>query len=217
MGQPDNIQDIRTLIKRGFLDNAERQLVISPEYLELEENNLRSAPLTRFNKSEIAECRFGVKWHSGIYFMIGREFQIFIRNREKQVLKINFNSYLGIGKKRSGDLYVEIVEKLLRFYFHDIMNDSLNKFLVGEDFQIGEVKISKQGVTIKINSFVAEQENFIPWNKIGTRDYQTYFAIFSIEDSANINKGFSYLNDWNTIVLAKVVQAILDNKKVLRN
>lgn len=212
MPQQKDIKDIEIKIQRGFFDNSKRQLTISPEYTEFEEKNLRSAPLTRFNKNEITDCRFGVKWHSGIYFMIGREFKIFLRNRDKQVLEINFNSYLGIKKKELGELYVQIVKKLWEFYFTDITSDLLSKFKSGEDIQVGEAKISREGITIKTGGIITEKDKTIPWGKVGIRNYNTYFAIYSTEDSASINKGFSYLDNWNTLVLSNVVQTILATK-----
>ena len=52
----------------------------------------------------------------------------------------------------------------------------------------------------------------IEWNNVRIKSYISYFAIYSSVNPSEINRGYSYLNDWNTYVLFKVLRNILDAK-----
>ena len=44
-----------------------------------------------------------------------------------------------------------------------------------------------------------------------TKDYYTYFTIFSKSNALNINRGYSYMYDWNTDLLFNVINTFLNN------
>ena len=70
------MEEIQLKIKRGFLDNRERKLIINPEFIKFENKNSISDAYTQFNKDSIIEYRYGINWIEGLYFTIGREYQI---------------------------------------------------------------------------------------------------------------------------------------------
>ena len=213
----NDIQEINLSIKRGFLDSRKRQLILNPAFIQFEDKDLLSDPFTRFVKSEIIAFRYGINWIQGYRFTIGREYQIFIHNQDNKTLKINFKSFYGIKKAELHKLYGEIIKALWDFYFGDITDKFLNKFRNGNDIDVGNVPISQRGVTIKASGIFKEQAKFIPWEKVRTRDYQTYFNIHSTEDTVNINRSYSYLKDWNTAVLYSVVRTILCDKQLIES
>jgi len=57
------------------------------------------------------------------------------------------------------------------------------------------------------------EKKIIPWDKMEIKAYQTYFAIFSIADPLKTNATFSYLKDWNALVLHSIVKFILGKRK----
>jgi hypothetical protein len=65
-----------------------------------------------------------------------------------------------------------------------------------------------------VNGIIKEEPKTIPWEEVRTRDYRNYFAIYSIENPTNINRGYNYKDDWNTGVLYSVVRTILNTKKI---
>jgi hypothetical protein len=207
------MQEIQLSIIRGFLDNRKRQLILNPEFIKFEEKEISGA-FTQFSKNSIIEYRYGINWINGIEFTIGREYQIFIHNLENDVLKINFKSFYGFKKKEYHRNYSKILDTLWDFYFSDISWNFINKFQREEEFKIGNVGFSKDNITIGVSGILKEESKTIPWESVRTRDYQTYFAIYSIDDPINVNRGYSYLDEWNTGILYSVVKSILDLKRI---
>ena len=200
-------------IRRGLTDNYPRKLKISQEFVQFENSDLYSIPFTLFKKEDIVEYKFGIHWMQ-YKFVFGREYLIFIRNKENKILKINFKTYFGNKKKEYHVLFNEILDSLWDFHFEDITNDFIEKHKKGEDFKIGDVVFTKDSIMINVSGVVNESSKSIPWEKIRTRSYQTYFAIYSEDDARNINRGFSYLNDWNTSVLYSVLKTLLKQKGI---
>lgn len=209
-----NIKEVKFTVKRGLLDCKLRQLIINSDFIKFEDKNLLSNAFTQFDKHLIKDYRFGVKWIRGFEFTIGREYQIFIRNPDNKVLKINFKSFYGIKKNAHHKLYAEIISALWRFYFSDITSNFIEKFQKEEEFSIGKVHFTKDNLTINVSGILKEEKRTISWDRVKTRDYQTYFAIYSLDDPTNINRGYSYLDDWNTGLLYSVVRTILHYKNV---
>ncbi len=207
------MEDIHFSIKRGLLDNRERKLIINPECIKFENKDSKSDTYTQFNKESIVEYRYGIKWIEGIYFTIGREYQIFIRNSENNILKINFKSFYGFQKKEYHNKFADIVNSIWNYFFSEISESYLTKFQNNENFGIGNVVFTKNHLTINVNGIIKEEPKTIPWEKVGTRDYQTYFAIYSTDNPTDIYRGYNYLTDWNTDILYSVVRTIINTKK----
>jgi hypothetical protein len=202
-------------IPSGLFYSVKRQLAIEDDLLQYEQLGLASG-FTRFEKDDITGFRYGIKWIQGYQFTIGREYRVFIRNKENKILKINFLSLYGIKKKEFNQLYAGILDALWNCYFSKVTNALLDKFRSGQDIKIGRVVISGEGITITPpGGFFKEQPKMIPWEKASTRNYHTNFNIYSKEDAAHINKGYSYMDDWNTYILYYVVQTILQEKQLI--
>ena len=54
----------------------------------------------------------------------------------------------------------------------------------------------------------------ISWENIRTKSYHTYFAIYSVENPSEINRGYNYKEDWNTNVLHSVLRTLLKRKGI---
>ena len=189
-------KDLEFTIRRGILDNAPRKLILNPEFIKFESNDLVTNLYTIFQSKEIAEIRFGMKWIS-FEVTFGREYLIFIRNTEKKVIKINFKTYFGNKKTEYQNLNRDIVVKLEELYFGKIVDDYLEKYEKRENFQIGEVFFTKDNIKIAVSGILKETERIISWENIRIKEYYSYIALYSAEDPENINRGFSYLEDWN--------------------
>lgn len=207
-----DLKEINIKIKRGFLDRQERLLIINPEFFQFENKDLVVDPHTRFDKNQITDYRFGINWIRGFEFTIGREFQIFVRNFDKQVVKINFRSLYGIRRNELHKLYSDIIKALWKFYFDDIKSELLLNYKNDETIEINQVQISKRGVTIRTNEIFKGQDKTITWDDLGVSLYETYFAIYSKKDAVDINRGYSYLKDWNSGVLYSVLSSIVNGK-----
>ncbi|WP_264564122.1 hypothetical protein [Flavobacterium sp. N3904] len=208
-----SVQESEFLIRRGLTDNYPRKLKISKEFIQFEDSNLYTIPSTLFKKEDIIEYKFGIHWMQ-YKFVFGREYLIFLRNKENKILKINFKTYFGNKKKEYHIQFNEILDLLWDFHFKDITNKFIEKHKNGQDFSIGDVGFTKDFITINVSSVLNEIEKSIPWDKVRTRNYHTYFAIYSEDDARNINRGFSYLKDWNTSVLYSVLRTLLRDKGI---
>jgi len=210
--QTDLGQQIDLVVKRGLLDNLPRRLTISPNYFQFEDKTLISSPSIRFEKSQIEGYRFGIRWIKGFKFIIGREYQLFIHNKDGKEIKIHFKTVYGYKKKELHDKFNQILEGVWAFYFADIAGDYLERFRKEEDIEICNVGIKKKNITIQTSGIFKEKQITIPWNKVATRTYITYYAIYSTDNPADINRGYSYLNDWNTFVLYSVIETLLKER-----
>jgi hypothetical protein len=198
-------------IRRGITDNHPRQLIIDEDFLQFENNNTVNNQFIRFDKSEIASYCFGINWMR-YKFVFGREYVISIRNFEGQVIKINFKTYFGRKKDEYHTLCNEILSVLWDNYFGFLVQSFIDKHKAGEEFTIGEVLFVAEGIVFTTNSSLKLKKALIPWDKVGTKNYSTYFAIYAIDDAATTNRGYSYLKDWNTAVLKQVLEVLLELK-----
>lgn len=201
------------IIKRGITDNHPRQLIFNELFLMFENKDLVGNQFTTFKKDQITDYSFGVKWMS-YYFVFGREYIITIKNIQNQIIKINFKTYFGRKKKEYNKLYSDIITNLWEYYFEQQASKFIKKNEAGEEFEIGEVIFTEEGIIIKTNSTIKQKKALIPWEKIRTRNFATYFAIYAVDDAATTNRGYSYLNDWNTDVLYSVIRTILSRKNI---
>ena len=200
-------------IKRGFTDNCSRELIINEHYLSFEDKDTVNNNLTTFCKNEIDAYRFGIKWTT-FYFTFGREYQIFIKNKVGKEIKINFKTYFGNKKYEYHSKYQEILDYLWDSYFSYSVNNYIDKHNKGEDFQIENVVFTKDCISLKVDDLFKQKEIKILWNDIRTKNYQTYFSIYSITNPKDLNKAFSYLDDWNTGIIYSVLRTILRDKNI---
>jgi len=204
------------VIRRGITDNHPRQLILNENFLTFENNDLASNQFTTFQKDQIAEYSFGVKWMK-YYFVFGREYVINIKSVDGQTIKINFKTYFGRKKNEYHLLCNEILSGLWTKYFHSIANSFVKSHEADEEFIIGDVLFVPDGIIIKTNSSIRQKKALIPWDKIKTKNYTTYFAIYAEDDAVNTNRGYSYLNDWNTSLLRTVILQLLEKKANVGN
>ena len=119
-------------------------------------------------------------------------------------MKINFKSYFGYNKKACNKLYSDIINAIWSHHFYRLANEFVAEYNQGETFKIGDVVLAPAGLLLR-----KSDTNLIPWSDVDTRDYATYFSIFSKNDPVNINRGFNYHQDWNTEILKRVVGYII--------
>ena len=90
---------------------------------------------------------------------------------------------------------------MYRQYFNAAINRYLTLHTENKSFEISGVKIFPYGIQLKDNS------SNIPWQKVDTKAYDYYFAIFA-KDRENDYAHFNYLKDYNTVILFSVFRGI---------
>ncbi len=210
----DKQQEIKFIIRPGFFGKRTQNLIINPDYIQFEENDFSNSVI-RFDKNDISEHRYGIKWISGYKFTIGRTYMIFIRSASGKDLKINLKSLYGIRKKENHKLFNDILKALWDFYFGRVTGVNYYKFCKGEDVVIENVKLTRDAVIVNNGGMIKQNKTIIPWTDLAIKEYRTYIAIYSSTDASKMNSTFSYLNDWNTSVLYTIIKKILDEKAYL--
>lgn len=200
------------LIKKGHFDRKPKTLLFKSQSIEFGKQKLALPITIDLSKEEPLQYRFGIKWIRGFEFTVGRKYQLFIKNADGETVKISFGSYYGINKIALFNQYEEILIQLWKSYFDGMVDQYLSLFEQKTPFTLANVRFDEFGIKIKSINFIKEEEKWLPWADVGTRDYRTYFAIFSKQNPAGTNKGYNYLTDWNTGVLYSVIQTILKRR-----
>lgn len=194
-------QAMQLYLKSSFLDRR-RQLVLDPDYIEFDDNDVVSAIPTRFEKMEIVSFRYGVKWIKGYSFYIGRIYCIDIKSATDKVIKIKLKSLYGVNKKLLNDKYSRIVHGLFDLYFKDISIAYLENFNEGHSFRILDTTFTPEGLSWE------KSQSVIPWDDVDLKAFSTYFSLFSKSNPSNY-KAYEYLTDWNAGMLYSISTHIL--------
>jgi hypothetical protein len=190
---------VRLILKPTIFD-SEKNIVITPEAIEFDNTSL--------SKFEISELRYGVKAIRGYRFRIGRIYCVDIKSFTGVIIKIRLKSIYRIRKNQLGQKYKAILEAVFDNFINDISQSFIQKFKKGIDFNLLGVTFMQEGILLD------KKYKIITWQDLGTKNYLSYYSLFSKEDS-NKYKAFYYLSDWNTIVLYSVSRHILKEKKLL--
>jgi hypothetical protein len=201
------------VIKRGLWDSRPRTLHLHSDYIEFDDQSLRDEKPTRLLKEELKDYRFGIVWLHGLKFCIGRQYTILMRTINDRELKISFQTYYGIKKEILNEKYLGIVNTIINLYFADIVDELLKKFTSGESIVICGVELNKEAVILEHKGLFRNSSILIPWDDVKTRIYQTYYAICSSKNPADINKSYNYLEDYNAWTLRIVMEHILTEKQ----
>jgi hypothetical protein len=199
-----SVESLQLKIKSSFLDRG-RQLIITDEYVEFDDNDLISAGPTKFLATDIVASRYGIKWIKGYQFVIGRIYCVDIKSNDDRIIKIRLKSLYGINGKKLNEKYVNIVNALYDHILDNISRNYLNQFAGSIEFEIMGVAFKSSGLVF------VDKKKLIKWEDLGTKNYSTYYALFSKSDPA-IHKTSEYLRDWNTGILYSVSRQILKDK-----
>ncbi|HSV10057.1 MAG TPA: hypothetical protein VLI68_04765 [Hanamia sp.] len=178
---------------------SEKILILNPEFLEFETVN--------FSKLEIAELRYGIRAIKGYRFRIGRIYCIDIKSLSGEIIKIRLKSVYRVRRVYLGKKFKEIVEAILANYINDISKDYFQRFKNKNEFNILGNIFKQEGIVLD------KTVDIIPWTDLGTKNYLTYYSLFS-KANPNLYRSFTYLLDWNTIVLYSVSRSILKQKGI---
>jgi len=188
-------------IVRGFLDNRKRSLIINNDSIKFENKDLKDNSFTIFNKEEIAGIRYGIHFIKGLEFYIGREYQIFIRNKDNKELKIFFKLFYARKLNEKHQLYCNIIDELWRNFFDEISHNYFEKFKDNEAFSIANVHIFKDKIVFDKQEILFED--------LGIKRYNHHFMIFSKKDNYN-NKMLYYLKDKDAVILLNLLSQIIN-------
>jgi hypothetical protein len=196
------MSEIDQTIRRSFFDRSPRELRINSRFIEFKDTDLKSTPPTRIMQEDISDFCFGYKPIRGVYFYVGLQFEFRIRDIHQKTIKISFMYYYRIRKAKLQKLYHDILNALWSFYFNPQAAKFIEAFREGKIIRIGEVGLTVKGVHFEDKSFI------IPWEDVGSKIYWNNFTIYSKSNLQNVSRSFYFLDDWNTLVLATLLQEL---------
>jgi len=205
------MEDLRFVFKNGILSKPKR-LIINDKFISINSLDASADNQIILNKEFITGYQFGIRWYK-FYFVFGRNYVIRLKYSDSSIIKINFPAYFGYNKQKNLDLYYDILDGLWNFHFSNIADQYIREFQDGIIFEIDKVIFSANGITFK-KRLSFKQDVFLDWQKVRTKSYYSYFAIYSVDDSRNVNFTYSYKDDWNTNVLYSVLRTILKHKNI---
>ena len=192
-------------IVRGLFDTRKRQLIIDPNFIKFENKDKLNDLFTIIPKENIAGIRYGIHFIKGYDFYIGREYQIFIRSKSGDELKIFFKLFYRRKLNAKHDLYCSIINSLWEYYLNEILDNYIRSIK-----EKSEIKIS--GVVLREN-YLETNKLKISYKDLEVKKYHHYFIIYSNEDPY-LNKMFYYLDDKDAVILIEILEWIIDNKSV---
>lgn len=190
-------------VKSSWLDRW-RLLKLYPDRIEFENSNLRNAALTTYDKSEIVGFKYGIEWVTGYAFTFGRKYVIDVKTVNGAIIKIRLGSVYRIGLMEKHRSYAAIVNCLYDHYFDALSLSYIANFENDVPFELVGITFQKDGISLKT-------KEFIPWEEVQTRRYQTYFAVYSANNRNVVQLNY-YLHDWNVGILYSVARKILMDK-----
>jgi hypothetical protein len=192
------------LITSGFLDR-QRKLILTEGYLEWENGDLKGREFSRLNKSDIVDFKHGMDWIVWYKFTGGRQFSITFKDQRSREFKILFKSLFGLHKENN-QKYSNIVDDIWRLYHSTIFDNFLDTFYNRGETEIQGIKLKTEGIQLR------EQKEMIPWDKVATKNYYKYFAIYHQENPA-VHSRVGY-NEYGTETLWSAIRTILKEKKM---
>jgi DNA-directed RNA polymerase subunit N (RpoN/RPB10) len=190
-------------IVRSLFDNRKRQLVIDDNFIKFEHNDHRENSFITINKEDIAGIRYGIHFIKGYRFYIGREYQIFIRDKDNKETKIYFKLFYKRKLNEKHQLFVDIINDLWEKYFDDILNSYFEKLENKESFELAGIKI--------LSDRIQFNKKEVLFDDLDIKKYYHYFMIYSKQDNYN-NKMLYHLKDKDAIILRNLLTHIIKNE-----
>ena len=185
--------DLDTTIRKSIFDRAPGRLKINSRFIEM--------ATVRLHQEDISEFCFGYQPIRGVYFNVGVQFEFKIRDIRQKTIRISFRYYYRIRRKELQQLYREILNTLWEFYFGPLTVKYLESFQAGKIIRIGDVGLTAKGVHFEDKSLI------IPWEELGTKTYWNNLTLYS-KSIPDVSRSFYFRTDWNTLVLATLIQEI---------
>ena len=186
-------------LKSGLFDR-QRKLVLSEEYVEFENKDLRGKEFTRFNKAEIVDFKHGMDWIVWYKFTVGRQFSIAFKDKRNKELKVVFKSYFGL-YSHYHQMYSNIVDEIWRYYHLDIVDKYLDRFYNNEELCLQGLKLNQSGIQL------AGQNSVLAWDRVDIKEYYRYFAICD-KQNPQVHSRIRY-NEYETETLWSIVKIVL--------
>jgi len=184
------------LIKTSLFHRS-KLLTITPEYVAYGESSDQKS--IEFTKENMEAYRFGGFYGANFLNM---HYTIYLRSLGNKTLKIKEYRFLRFRKKKFFEKFHSILDLVYQYYFIPIANSYIELFNNSIDFELNGAIFSRAGVQF------SKESDLIEWNELESSSHTTYYALCAKKEHSNY-KAFSYMDDWNTMIVVAITQAIL--------
>ncbi|MGN6567863.1 MAG: hypothetical protein ACTHJ0_07920 [Flavipsychrobacter sp.] len=195
------MSDKHVFLIKPSLFHRSKLLTITPEYIAYGESS--DQPSVKFTKENMDAYRFGGFYGNGFLNM---HYTVYLRSLGNKTLKIKEYRFLRIRTKKFFEKYHTILRLLYKYYFIHLANYYIELFNNSIDFEINGAIFSGQGVQF------SKRSELIKWNELESSNHKSYYALYAKKNNNNY-KAFSYMDDWNTMIVLAITRAILHHIK----
>ncbi len=178
-------------LRRSSLNRFKHHLSIKKDLIEYGKKKIF------FN--DVDAIRYGILqvYVNGI--KTSRLFEIRLKDRAGQMMRIIFSSELGINKRKIEDTYNLILDSLWFAVTGKLFNKYYNELSKGHKVQIANCELSPHGIQFKYGLFV-KKPYFLTWDKTLMVASKGFLVIRSA-DKKRICKKLPLMRTWNAVVL----------------
>lgn len=178
-------------LRRSSLDRFKRHLSITKSHIEFGGKKILF--------SEVDAMRYGIlqMYYNGI--RTNRIFEIRLKDKTGQAMRITFSSEFGINKRKIEDTYNLILDSLWFAVTGKLVNKYYDELFKGNTIQIANCDLTPHGIGFKFGLFV-KKPYFLTWDKVLMVADKGFLIIRSSENK-RICKRLPLMRTWNAVVL----------------
>ncbi|HEY9046663.1 MAG TPA: hypothetical protein VIN08_12240 [Ohtaekwangia sp.] len=195
-------------IQSGLLDR-QRDLIVAPDYIAFDNNELKSAGPTTIYKQDIKDIKLfaeAIRWD---LLYVGQKYTLAVKDQHDKVLVIRMKNFFGL-RNHCRQTYAEITRLVWEYYLKDIVDQYLIRFYEhNETLTVGNLIIHHDGIAL-----AGSKVNF-DWPEIAFKPYTRFWVISAPtkpEHAIHLDR-----TDWNTAMLSSLIETILQERKGNQN
>tara|TARA_Y100001972_G_scaffold129251_1_gene195716 strand:- start:1486 stop:2172 length:687 start_codon:yes stop_codon:yes gene_type:complete len=155
--------------------------------------------------------RFGPLPIDVYHFRIGYSYRIELMTEHQSLITIPFNTYFGIGRRKTYEKYQDAVDAIWEHSFQKIYEETIEAFNEGMDIIFSDkYTVCGEGLML------TKRNELIPYEEMQIQDRFEDFVVNSKTDP-KLYTTVSYLKDWNWMMLHSLLTGILEQTKAHNN
>ena len=202
--------EIDLFIRRGLIDNAKRHLVINKHIFSFENGDRVDNHLIETPTEQIIKFRYGVDWIR-LYLVFGRRYNVWVETNSGKQIRINFSTYFRRNLKQLHQNYIDIIRSIWDNCIQKQFENHITAILKNETIEIQNLLINNSGVIVTRSKTNRKKDLIITIQDLRLKEYATYFALYSTQNSDKEHFYYSYKNDWNSQLIYQILKYLREN------
>ena len=188
---------IEISLKRSFLDLKNRQLKIDQQSIEYDGKEMYC--------KDVKDIRYGVTQVRVNGINTSRNYEIVLRDRRGDKIKIFFTTAFGIKKDQIENVYGMILDSLWYAATARLLDDMYQELWKGENVTVGHVDITPLGLKFTTGFWRWKKDRFIAWESC-TKSVSDGRIWLNSTTEKKANTSLALLTDWNAVTLYSLLK-----------